>query len=146
MKIYLASSWRNEEQQNVVKALRAAGHTVYDFKNPKPGDTGFHWSSIDPNWKSWTAEQFAKGLEHPVAESGFTSDMDALRACDACVLLLPCGKSAHLELGYAVGANKLTIVMFNSASSKEEPELMYMMCDYICLNIEEVLAKLEEEK
>ena len=33
MKIYLASSWRNRYQQDVVKALREVGFTVYDFKN-----------------------------------------------------------------------------------------------------------------
>ena len=37
MKIYVASSWSNEDQQWVVNTLRAAGHTVYDFKNPGPG-------------------------------------------------------------------------------------------------------------
>jgi hypothetical protein len=32
MKIYVASSWRNERQQDVVKTLRAANHEVYDFR------------------------------------------------------------------------------------------------------------------
>lgn len=31
MKVYVASSWRNEHQQSVVKALRNAGHDVYDY-------------------------------------------------------------------------------------------------------------------
>ena len=35
-KIYVASSWRNREQPSVVKALREAGHEVYDFRNPAP--------------------------------------------------------------------------------------------------------------
>lgn len=42
MKIYVASSWRNNRQPDVVKFLRDLGHEVYDFKNPKPGDDGFH--------------------------------------------------------------------------------------------------------
>ena len=44
MRIYVASSWRNEaRQQATVHALRGAGHEVYDFRNPAPGDTGFSW-------------------------------------------------------------------------------------------------------
>jgi len=34
MKIYLASSWRNQYQADVLAALRVSGAEVYDFKNP----------------------------------------------------------------------------------------------------------------
>jgi hypothetical protein len=78
MKIYVASSRRNTNQNMVVSVLRESGHDVYDFKNPKQGDFGFHWSSIDPNWKHWGPEEFVKSLRHPVAESGFQSDFDAI--------------------------------------------------------------------
>lgn len=33
-KIYVASSWRNKYFPEVVDALRAAGHQVYDFCKP----------------------------------------------------------------------------------------------------------------
>lgn len=48
-KNYVASSWRNSYQQNVVSFLRNEGHEVYDFTHPN-GDMsyGFSWSSIDP--------------------------------------------------------------------------------------------------
>ncbi len=39
-KIYVASSWRNVHYEGVVKALREAGHDVYDFRNPPSGDEG----------------------------------------------------------------------------------------------------------
>ena len=34
-RIYVASSWRNKYQPEVVAALRKAGHGVYDFRNPE---------------------------------------------------------------------------------------------------------------
>lgn len=104
--IYVASSWRNEVQQNVVHQLQCAGHTVYDFKNPRPGDNGFSWGEIDPDWQSWSFEEYAQALKHPLARDGFKSDLDALNACDTCVLVLPCGRSAHTELGYMLGQGK----------------------------------------
>jgi hypothetical protein len=110
--IYVASSWRNVWQPGVVRLLREHGHEVYDFKNPRPGDNGFHWSEIDPDWKDWNPKRYREALKDPIAEGGFKSDMDALRAADTCVLVQPCGTSAHLELGWACGAGKRTAVLF----------------------------------
>jgi len=136
MKIYVATSWRNPDQPSVVAALRAAGYTVYDFRNPAPGNHGFHWSEIDPAWKEWIPEEYRKALWHEKAEEGFASDMNALRECDAVVAVQPFGRSASLELGWAVGAGKLTILLLASG----EPELMVKMCDHICLSVDEVLT------
>lgn len=124
MKIYLASSWRNERQPAVLEALREDGHEVYDFRNPEEGNTGFDWADINADWLGWTNDQFVIGLSNPIAADAFKLDMDALRWADACVLLLPCGRSAHLELGWAVGAGKFTVVVLEG---NNEPELMYRM-------------------
>lgn len=125
MNIYVASSWRNPSQPEVVTRLRNAGHEVYDFRNPAPDNTGFSWRDVDPDWQKWTPAEFCEGLNHPVAARGFGYDMDALDAADAVVLVMPCGRSAHLELGYAAGAGKRTAILL----SEGEPELMYLMVD-----------------
>ncbi len=46
---------------------------------------------------------------------------------DACVLLLPCGRSAHLELGWFVGQGKATCILHSHEMM--EPELMSKMVD-----------------
>jgi nucleoside 2-deoxyribosyltransferase len=143
MKIYVASSWRNQIQQEVVVLLREQGFEVYDFKNPSPGNHGFHWSEIDPNWKKWTPAEFKQGLKHDIALAGFYSDMNALDECDVCVLVLPSGRSAHLEAGWAIGANKPTIIYIPEAV---EPELMYLMAPFICTEIQELLSTLNDIK
>lgn len=135
-KIYIASSWRNQHQNSVVRACRALGHEVYDFKNPKEGENGFSWSHIDINWKNWTPEDYLKIIDHPITNGGFLNDMDALRWCDTCILLLPCGRSAHLEAGYCVGAGKLTAVFISN--EKFEPDLMYKMCNIVTHRVEEI--------
>ena len=70
-RIYVASSWRNKYQPEVVAALRAAGHEVYDFRNPKDNPGGFLWYDVDENWQNWEPEEYIKNLTHPVAEKGF---------------------------------------------------------------------------
>lgn len=136
MRIYVASSWRNMAQPGVVASLRAAGHEVYDFKNPRPGDNGFHWSAVDGGWKSWDAGRFRAALSHPIAEAGYRSDKDAMDWADACVLVMPCGRSAHLEAGFMAGAGKPVAVLLDA---QNEPELMYKLLGRICLSLDEVV-------
>lgn len=124
MKIYLASSWRNPYQPDLVKYLRVQGHEVYDFRHPTPDNEGFSWREINPTWRDWCGEDFLQALGHPVSQRGFTFDMDALQDCDACVLLLPSGRSAHLEAGWAAGAGKRLVIFI---PVYDEPELMYLM-------------------
>lgn len=135
-KIYLASSWRNPEQPETVKQLRLCGHEVYDFRNPKPGDKGFAWSAIDPEWQGWNGRIYREKIKHPIACAGFKNDWDAMVWADTCVLLLPCGRSAHIEAGYFVGAGKRLVILL---ADQNEPELMYKMTPYICCSFAEVL-------
>ena len=141
VKVYVASSWRNERQPEVVQRLRAAGYEVYDFRNPSgaPGDCGFAWSEIERRWKNWTPEEYVRALDHPSAKSGFAADMHALVNCDACVLVEPCGISAHLEFGHAIGAGKLGIVLVPGI---REPELMLRMAHSFAFTLDEVVAQL----
>ena len=137
MRIYVASSWRNELQPRVVAALRARGHEVHDYKASAstPGQLeDFSTLRLEP-------AHFRQLLStHPLAQTLFDKDMGALQTCEACVLVLPCGKSAHLELGWAVGAGKRTVVLLQGEC---EPDLMYRMVGHLCLTIEEVVDTLE---
>ncbi len=141
LKIYVASSWRNPRQQVIVELLRDHGYRVYDFEHPEPGTNGFHWSEIDPEWNNWGAAEFRNSLGHPIAEKAFALDMTALQECDVCVLVLPCGRSAHLEAGFALGAGKPTVILM---SGRDEPELMYKMTPHICTDWKEMLDCLEQ--
>lgn len=143
MKLYVASSWRNPLQPGVVARLRIAGHEVYDFRNPCEGDTGFSWSEIDPDWERWTPEGYLKGVNHELARDGFKKDFDAMKWADACVLVQPCGRSAHLELGWFVGAGKPAFVVLTEG----EPELMLRAVletgGGFALSLEDLCSKLE---
>lgn len=143
MKIYVASSWRNEYQQGVVASLREHGHDVYDFKNPAPGNSGFAWRSIDPSWLSWTPEQYVKALDHPLAEGGFKCDMDALRWCDLCLMVMPCGPSASVEMGWAAGAGKKVAIYIPEL---REPDLMIKMADFYCTCLDTIREWIMEQE
>ncbi len=137
--IYVASSFRNTRQPEVVRRLRENGHQVYDFHDAP----GFHWRDLDPNWEQWTAKEMRFILNNdPRVRAAYESDKAALDWCDAVVYVLPCGKSASLELGYAAGVGKRTAVLLDP-TAKGEPETMFKLADIISLTIDGVLYWLE---
>ena len=138
-RIYVASSWRNPYFPEVVTRLREAGHEVYDFRNPPHGGAGFHWTDIDPNAPDWTYAQYAEGLHHPLAERQFQADIDALTWADTCVLVLPCGRSAHTEAGWMAGAGKRVLAYI---PEMVEPELMYKLFDGVAGSLDELVGKI----
>lgn len=142
MKIYVASSWRNQTQPHIVQMLREVGHEVYDFKNPS-GRSGFQWSEIDPNWEFWDDARYLNALIHPIAEAGFQSDWAAMQWAEACVLVLPCNRSAHLEAGYFVGAGKPLFIMLGN-EDPVVPELMYKMATVVVPGPASLMSRLEE--
>ena len=139
-KVYVASSWSNEHQPRIVAFLRERGHEVYDFRNPER-KTDFRWSQISGNWEKMETDEYLDALEHPLAEAGFRSDFDAMRQADVCVLVLPCGASAHSEAGWMKGAGKKVIVYRNRP---QRPELMYKLFDGIFTTAADVARFLKE--
>lgn len=139
-RVYVASSWRNQYFPEVVKRLREAGHEVYDFRNPPHGGAGFHWTDIDPNAPDWTYAQYAEGLHHPLAERQFQADIDALTWADTCVLVLPCGRSAHTEAGWMAGAGKRVLAYI---PEMVEPELMYKLFAGVAGSLDELVGILQ---
>lgn len=131
--IYVATSWRNPYQPKVIEDIRAYGKlknidfNVYDFRHPSPNSNGFSWDKIDKNWKNWTVDEYKQALRHPLAQEGFELDREALQFCDICLLVLPCGASAHLEAGWAGGIGSSVIIY---APDLKEAELMYKLFDY----------------
>lgn len=136
MKVYVASSWRNEVYPEVVKALRQAGHEVYDFRHKSVSWEEFDWNVID----GVKSGELLAVLQHPEVRARFRSDMNALENCDAVVCVLPCGRSAHLELGYGIGTGKRTVLLWHDG---DEPDIMHNAVDRIVFSVEDISAALE---
>lgn len=140
-KIYIASSWRNLSQPRIVALLRSEGHDVYDFMNPTIDDRGFHWSQIDEEWQTWTPAAYRESLTHPIVQWGFRYDMDALEEADIVVLLLPSGRSAHVEAAYHRGQDGIVIVHMPEHC---EPELMYKLFNALTVTDNELITTLRQ--
>ena len=76
-------------------------------------------------------------MKHPAAERQFDNDIKALEWADTCVLVFPCGRSAHTEAGWMAGAGKKVVVYI---PEMQEPELMYKLFDAVVGNLSDMLA------
>ncbi|MCR4571050.1 MAG: hypothetical protein K5652_02490 [Bacteroidales bacterium] len=88
----------------------------------------------------WTFEQYRQGLKHPKAERQFAADLEAMQWADTCVLVLPCGRSAHTEAGWFSGRGLKTIAYIPQF---DEPELMYKLFDAVVATPTELLEALK---
>jgi hypothetical protein len=136
--IYVASSWRNPHYESILDCLEQWALPYYNWRD----EAGFHWSEVFgvESVDHWTEPippwLFANGLSHSRAQEGFDRDMDHLKEASAVILLLPCGKSAHLEAGWAVGAGKPVALYM---PEDLQPELMYGMFDLITGEIDRLM-------
>ncbi len=140
--IYVASSWKNPMHTAVVAGIRAAGLECYDFKYDEGAN--FHWRETGlPSDDNVSVDEYLAGLEHPRAIEGFASDFGAMGMSDTFVLVLPCGRSAHLELGWACGRGLKTAILLEERVTP--PELMYKMVDYLAPTFMDLLGWLGVE-
>lgn len=142
LKIYLASSWQNKEYEQVLNTLRLEGYETYDFKHPENKElSSFDWEKLDKEYNRWTCSDFKKALNHPEAIKAFQKDFQAMQEADFCVLLLPCGRSAHSEAGWMKGKGKKVFIL--DLSENPKPELMYRMYDDYLTETMELIERIK---
>ncbi len=134
--IYLIGSLRNPEVPKIGDELRKDGHGVFD-------DWFAGGPIADDSWQEYEkgrGRSYTTALRGPSAVNIFEFDHRNLLASDAAILVLPAGKSGHLELGFMAGCGKYTGVLF-----PEEPErwdVMYQFAKGIWVSTKEMLEEL----
>ena len=140
MKIYIATSWKNELlTKELAEILRGWGHEVDCFCDTSTGRYVFHFSEIG-DLAELDAINF---LADKRSQKAFREDKKWLDWCECVVMLLPCGNSAHLEAGYAKGQNKKLIIF--GEFKKGEFDVMYGFADKLCRSLYKLKEVLEDK-
>jgi hypothetical protein len=135
--IYIIGSMRNPRVPEVAQALRGIGLDAYD-----------DWHSSGPESDDfWMKYEKARGRTYKEALAGvhannvFELDKKHLDRCDACVLVMPAGKSGHLELGYMRGCKKPGYILLDGAQP-ERFDIMSLFATAIFDTLDEMLGAL----
>ncbi len=140
MKIYVASSWKNGDDVKVIAAyLREKGHEVDCFADTSTGRYVFHYSEIE-SFEDLDAINF---LYDRRSQKAFNEDKKWIDWSDCVLLVLPAGKSAHLEAGYAVGKGK-HLIIYQQTFPKGEFDVMYGFADMITDDFNVVMDYLKD--
>ncbi len=134
--IYIIGSMRNPRVTEVAQALRGIGWDAYD-----------DWHSSGPQSDDcWQAYEKARGRSYCQALSGyharnvFELDKRHLDRCEAALLVLPAGKSGHLELGYMRGCGKPAYILLDG--EPERYDVMSLFASEIFESVDEMLFAL----
>lgn len=137
LSIYLIGSLRNPEVPKLAAQLREEGHDVFE-----------DWFAAGPEADDWW-QRYEQGRKHSYTEAlaGYAAqhvyqyDRFHLDRCNVGVLLLPAGKSGHLELGYMIGQGKPGFILLD-----KEPERFDVMYNFatVCADSAALCAKLHE--
>lgn len=138
---FIASRWRNKATVlDFARKIEAKGKTVYNFIE---GD-GSDYELKDMEEK-YEPEEFMKMFESipdwqnsKAIKEIFKVDIDALKDSETVLLLLPAGKSAHVEAGVSYGMGKRTILI----GEQKEAEPLYMIFDEMYGSIDQFIESL----
>jgi hypothetical protein len=136
--VYLVGSLRDKNVPIVGEKLRqGTGYEVFD-----------QWWTASEDADDWLRDYFKfRGLSYKdaihsyAAKHIFEFDKHHLDRADAGVLLMPAGKSCHLELGYLAGQGKKTYVLFDK--EPERVDIMYNFATDVFFNIDDLITTLK---
>jgi nucleoside 2-deoxyribosyltransferase len=123
--VYTIGSLRNPEVPVIAEDLRKLGFSVFD-----------DWYSAGPHADdSWRDHERFKGhtvldaLDGAAARHVFAFDKKHLDLADCATLILPAGRSGHLELGYFVGTGKPGYILMEG--EPERYDVMYRFAEKV---------------
>ena len=134
--IYVIGSLRNPEVPTVASALRKEGFDVFD-------DWYAAGRRADDSWRDYEVARghsYVEALGGHSARHVFDFDEFHLNRAAAGVLVMPAGKSGHLEIGYLAGQSKPTWIL---SSAPKRYDVMTQFTT-VCLSLSELMASLKE--
>ena len=149
MKIYLASSWRNKDAVLVMaKKLQLEGHVVDAFCD-EIRRISFNWDELldimTREGNDLATLDAKEMMGHWRVRAAFEEDKKYLDWADAIIMLMPCGRSAHLEAGYAAGSGKLLYIVGGFEPGEFETMYGFATGMYYYKEIYELLAELKQQ-
>jgi len=138
--VYLVSSLKNKQVVEVANALEANGITPFtDWQCPGPDADDFLRDHYAARGKT-----FQDAMASAAVECIWQFDKMWLDRSDVCVMVMPCGKSGHLELGYAIGRGKPSYILYDSVP--ERIDVMHRYAHGLFFSVEELIKELKNER
>jgi hypothetical protein len=129
-KIYIIGALKNNEITNIAEELRKINNKNIEY------DVFDQWITPGPDADQYLFEyskkrgwNYKEALTCDAARNNFDFDKRHIDSADIVIMVMPAGKSAHLELGYSIGKGKEAHILFD-----KEPERFDLMYNFVPVN------------
>lgn len=141
-KVYVIGSLRNPFIPEIAAHIRAQ----MDDKVEVFDDWYAAGEHADDYWRDYEKGRghgYIQALDGYAAGHVFSFDKHHLDTCDAAILVLPAGRSGHLELGYVAGRGKPTAILLDA--DPDRFDVMYKFADVVTKDLDDITSHLKEE-
>lgn len=135
-KVYLIGALKNRSIIPLANQIRKLGYNVFDDWLSPGAEADEQWQEYE-RLRGRTYKQAINGHH---AETVFNYDFKHLDEADIVVMVLPCGKSGHLEFGWSIGQGKTGYILFDDEPDRYD--IMYRFATDIYFNEEDLLERL----
>lgn len=136
--LYLIGALKNERIPLIGNDLRAEGYDVMDeWWTPGP-HADEHWQEYERT----RGRTYAEALAGRAATNIFLFDRSYIDLADIAVLVMPAGKSAMLELGYAKGRGKRTFILLDG-KDPDRYDVMPRFADAVCYDVPGLIKEMK---
>lgn len=135
-KVYIIGSLRNENIPKIAATLRKEGFDAFD-------DWYAAGPEADDYWKKYEVERgrpYKEALDAPHAWHVFNFDKYHLDTSDLGLLVLPAGKSGHMELGYLIGSGKPGFIFLDTL---DRWDVMYRFATKVSDDLDELVEEMK---
>lgn len=136
--IYLIGSLRLPTVREFAEELREEGYEVFDDWHAGGPEADDIWQQYEQH----RGRSYLEALSGYHAKHVFEFDFKHLLRAEIGILMLPAGKSAHLELGYMLGKQKRGYILLDK--EPERWDVMYQFATAIFANKESLFAELKQ--
>jgi hypothetical protein len=135
--IYLIGSLRNPEVPEIGNNLRNSGFDVFDDWHSNGPEADDFWQK----YERARGRSYRDALAAPIPQNIFNIDKTHIDKADTVVLVLPAGKSGHMEFGYAIGQGKKGYILL--PGEPERYDVMYNFATKVFVSYDELLKELQ---
>ena len=139
--IYVVGSLRNPTIPEIGNALEAIGWEAFTDWHAAGPEADDYWQKHERE----RGRNYREALRGYHAGHVFDFDYRHLNRSCAGLLVLPAGKSCHLELGYLRGQDKPVFALFQEEPKDGRWDIMYRFCKQVFFSTEEMIEGLKHE-
>lgn len=139
--VYLMGSLSNFEVPVIGSTIRSAGFVVYDDWFGAGPEADKFWQNYELQYRG---RDYAGALRGLAAQNTYLFDRSLIDLADIGVLVMPAGRSGHLELGHMSGQGKPTYIL--QTQDPEKFDVMPQFAKAVVSSVEDLLVYLREAR